>query len=102
MNKLSRPKEGIFLGLTFGLIVVLGTIFFFRQWLPDLASDRVEIDRLFHSILIITGIVFVLVQGLTGYFIWKYSDPNRERAHYLHDHKTLEITWTAVTAVIVC
>lgn len=101
-EKPARPKEGIFFGLTFGLIVVLGTVFFFKPWLPDLASDRVEIDRMFHAILITTGIVFVVVQGLTGYFVWRYSDQSPERAVYLHDHKALEVTWTLVTAVVVC
>lgn len=100
--KQKRPIDGVFFGLAFLLIVVLGTVFFFKPWLPDLASDRVEIDRLFHTILWMTGIAFVLVQGITGYFIWRYSDPNREKALYLADHKTLEITWTLVTAILVC
>ncbi len=100
MKTSARPKEGLFLGLTFGLIVVLGTVFFFKKWLPDLASDRVEIDHLFYTILIMTGIVFILVQGITGYFIWRYSDPTPERAVYLSHSRSLEITWTTVTALL--
>lgn len=102
MNKKPGSNEGLYLGLTFGLIVVLGTIFFFKQWLPDLASDRKEIDQLFKVILVITGIAFILVQSITGYLVWRYSESKVEQAAYFHDHRTFEITWTLVTAIILC
>lgn len=107
MNKTKRPLEGIFLSFLFALIVVLGSIFFIkRNWiipdfsLPTLASDRGSIDHLFHFILLVTGIAFILVQGLTGYFIWHFSDPNREKAAYLTHSTALEVIWTSVTAVM--
>lgn len=82
--------------------MVIGAALFFKPWLPPLASDRGELDRLFYVILIITGAAFVLVQLCTGYFIWKYSSPALDRPPYLKDHHALEITWTAVTAGIMC
>lgn len=105
MEKKKRPIEGVFLPFLFGLIVVFGSVFFIKRnwlpdfWVPELASNRTYIDPLFNFILIVTGVVFILVQGLTGFFIWRYSDPNRERAVYLKDNHALEVTWTAVTAV---
>jgi len=94
-----RSFEAFALGATFLLIVILGTVFFFKPWLPELASDRGEIDKLFYVTLWITGIVFIIVQGLIGYFIWRYSKEKSEKAlHYSHDTR-LEVTWTVLTAV---
>jgi cytochrome c oxidase subunit 2 len=100
MNQSKRPLEAYALGFAFLLIVVLGTVFFFKKWLPPLASTRVDIDHALTALLIVTGIAFVATQALCGYFIWRYSDPSQDRAVYLPGSHTLEIAWTLGTALI--
>jgi cytochrome c oxidase subunit 2 len=100
MKLLKRPLEAWGMFLIFALIVVIGTASFFIKWMPPLASNRISIDQMMNVLFIITGIFFVLVQGLTGYFIWKYSDQNKERSTYIPGSYALEVTWTLGTAII--
>lgn len=99
MSKPKGSKEAFFLAFFFICLAVFGALSFFKPWLPKLASDRTGIDRLFHTTLIMTGVVFVSVQSIVGYFIWRFSKEKNEKALY-HPHDTkLEITWTVVTAI---
>jgi cytochrome c oxidase subunit 2 len=100
MKTSKRPLEAYFLFLVFILIVVLGSASFFKKWMPPLASNRISIDQMMTALFIVTGVFFVGVQGLTGYFIWKYSNQNVEKAAYVSGSHALEITWTLGTAVI--
>jgi cytochrome c oxidase subunit 2 len=70
--------------------------------LPDTISTfGAEIDRLFYVIVVITGVVFVLVQAALILFLVKYRHREGRRAEYSHGNTRLEIAWTGATAVIV-
>ena len=45
----------------------------------DVSSYGFEVDNLFHLILVITGIVFLLTEGLLVYYMYRYaSEPGRK------------------------
>ncbi len=72
-----------------------------RWWLPTLASMQGgEIDRLFYSTLIITGVVFVFVHVLLAVFVWRYAASGDRKAYYWHDNKKLELTYTIIPAIV--
>ena len=56
--------------------VVLASIWLFMQrrwWMPQLASIHgADIDRVFMVTLAISGILFVLLQGILAYFVFRY------------------------------
>src|SRR5262249_14245611 len=76
------PMLAVFL-----VFVVLASLWLFTQrrwWLPELASIHgADIDRVFLVTLVITGILFVLLQGVLAYFSFRYRDKRGERARYL-------------------
>jgi cytochrome c oxidase subunit 2 len=76
----------------------MGSIFPFPE---NVSSFGADIDFLFNVILIITGIVFVLVEVTLVVFIVKYRHRDNHKAFYTHGNKRLEIIWTAATAAIV-
>jgi cytochrome c oxidase subunit II len=75
----------------------------FWDWmLPAGASTFVgEIDWLYNTILVITGIAFVLVELTLVWFLWKYRGRPGRRATYTHGNLKAEYIWTSVTAVVV-
>jgi cytochrome c oxidase subunit II len=70
--------------------------------LPEpLSSFAGRIDSLFMLILVITGIVFVLVEIALVAFVIRWRRREGGRAAFIHGNNRLEIVWTAATAVIV-
>lgn len=75
-------------------------------WLPPDISTHgplafgAKMDRLFFVILGVTGAVFILTEAVMAYVLWRYPCNNGRKAHYTHGSKTLEFTWTTITAVI--
>jgi cytochrome c oxidase subunit II len=71
-------------------------------WLPEAASSFAgRIDSLFMLILVITTVVFVLVQVTLIYFLVRYRGRPGRAAVFSHGNLRLEVVWTAATAVIV-
>lgn len=69
--------------------------------LPEQASTYAhEIDSIFHLIMWITGVIFVIVEVLLLYFLWKYRHREGRKAHYTHGNNRLEVIWTIVPALI--
>ncbi len=103
---LDARKTGRQLGaLIFGMIVVGGTLLTLVArnlwWLPPVASVHgLEVDRLFYTTLVVTGIVFVGVHLLLAVFVWRYGARGGERASYWHENRTLELTYTLIPTVI--
>ena len=60
-----------------------------------------EIDSIYYVILVITGVIFVLVEGALIVFMLKYRHREGRRAEYSHGHTTLEAVWTIVPFVLV-
>ena len=61
-----RSKEGLALALSIWFIVAVSVAYFFQWGVPELASDRGELDTLYYVILAVTGVVYVAVQVLFG------------------------------------
>jgi cytochrome c oxidase subunit 2 len=89
-------------GLILVLIIVSLWMFIAKPyWFPPLASVHgADIDSLFGAVLLVSGIAFVVVQGLLGYFIARYGQNGSERAAYWHDNPKAEAILLIATAVI--
>ncbi|HEV8232251.1 MAG TPA: cytochrome c oxidase subunit II [Thermoanaerobaculia bacterium] len=59
-----------------------------------------QIDGLFHLILWITGTIFVVVELLLLFFLFRYRYREGRVPHYTHGSNRLEVLWTIVPAVI--
>jgi cytochrome c oxidase subunit 2 len=70
---------------------------------PEASAEAVQTDGLLRVLLVIGGFIFLLVEGVLVYSIWRYrARPNdTEDGLSLHGNTTLEIVWTATPAVIV-
>lgn len=100
-------------GTTIAIIVVAGIVLIIGGLLigsltphlfPQQASaESIQIDNLFHISLVIGGAVFLLVQGMLIFSIWRFRAKPGETADgiNMHGNTTLEIVWTAIPAVIV-
>ena len=73
----------------------------FWMSLPEQASTYApEIDNMFHLIMWITGVIFVIVELMLVYFLWRYRHREGRTAHYTHGNNRLEVIWTIVPALI--
>jgi len=73
----------------------------FWMHLPEQASTYApQIDNMFHLIMWITGVIFVIVEVLFVYFLWKYRHKEGRTAHYTHGNNRLEVIWTIIPALI--
>jgi cytochrome c oxidase subunit 2 len=60
-----------------------------------------QVGHLFDILFWLGGFVFVFVEGLLLYTIWKYRRKSEnDRPKHVHGNTTLEILWTAIPAVI--
>ncbi len=70
-------------------------------WFPSKSSTYAgQIDNIYVVIFWITFVVFLIVEGGLVYFLFKYRYKPGRKATYTHGNNTLEITWTAIPAVI--
>lgn len=67
----------------------------------NISTFGASIDSLFMAVVVITGVVFVLVEVALLVFIIKYRHREGRKAFYYHGNRKLEITWTSLTAVTV-
>ena len=86
------------------LILILASLYFFvvqPYWFPVLASVHGgRIDSLFGTVLVVSGVVFIIVQGMLGFFVARYGQSGNERASYWHDNPKAEAFLLISTAVI--
>ena len=95
--------SGVLLAALLLILIIASLYLFIAQpyWFPTLASEHgASIDGLFMAVLIVSGIAFVVVQGLLGYFVARYGENGRERAAYWHDNPKAEAILLIGTAVI--
>ncbi|MFS8492512.1 MAG: cytochrome c oxidase subunit II [Limnochorda sp.] len=83
-------------------LAVASSAYALRHWWspPLINSEAAGIDRLFSVLWILLAAVFVGVQALLGYFVFRYADRGEGRASYEHENLRLEIAWTALPAVL--
>jgi len=69
--------------------------------LPEQASTYApDIDNMFHLIMWITGVIFVIVELLLLFFLWRYRHRPGRVATYTHGNNRLEVIWTIIPALI--
>jgi cytochrome c oxidase subunit II len=95
---------GLALLVLIWLITFFSTYFFAAKtwWLPHGAAAAAPwIDKQFALTFVLMGIVFVAAQLALGYLVWKYRErPTSRPVEYSHGNTTLEVLWTALTAVL--
>ena len=65
------------------------------------ASDHgVDVDNMMKITIIITGIVFVITQGILFWFSFKYQASGKRKAFYYPHNNKLEVIWTVVPAIV--
>ena len=86
------------------LITLVSTYFFVAKtwWLPHGAAAAARfIDGQFALTFVLMGIIFLAAQLSLGYFAWRYRErPSSPPVSYSHGNNTLEIMWTALTAIL--
>lgn len=90
------------------LLAGIGSFFAARagalpRWmhLPEgVSSYAGRIDGMFHLIMWITGIIFVIVEALLLLFLFRYRHKEGRTAHYTHGNNRLEVIWTIIPALI--
>src|SRR6266566_3991064 len=86
------------------LILIIASLYLFvakPYWFPVLASVHGgSIDSLFGTVLVVSGVVFIIVQGMLGFFVARYGQSGNERASYWHDNPKAEAFLLITTAVI--
>jgi cytochrome c oxidase subunit 2 len=69
--------------------------------LGSAASDHgVDVDNMMKITIIITGIVFVITQGLLFWFSYKYQASEKRKAFYFPHNTKLEVIWTVIPAIV--
>src|SRR5262245_66298272 len=103
-DRTSHSVQGPMLAL-FLVLIVLTSAWLFSQrrwWLPDLASVHgVDIDRVLLVTLVISGVLFVLLQGGLAYLTFRYGEGTGERARYWIRPK-LDKRFALIDGIIIC
>ena len=74
---------------------------FHNYWFPPAWSQAAQLyDRQFLLTLVITGVAFILAQGMLGLFVFQYRDRGTGRARYIHGHVAVEIGGIILTGVV--
>ncbi len=60
-----------------------------------------EIDSIYYMILVITGVIFLLVEVALVLFILRYRHKEGRQASYVHGHTKTEIVWTIIPFLLV-
>jgi cytochrome c oxidase subunit 2 len=69
--------------------------------LPEnISTYGAEVDALFYLILAVTGVAFVLVEGLLVYFLIRYRQRPGRRAYATHGNPRIETLWTVVPGLM--
>ena len=67
--------------------------------IPQASTFAAPIDSLFLVVLIVTGIAFVLVEGILIYFLIRYRHRQGQKASYVHGNRRIELAWTVGTGI---
>jgi cytochrome c oxidase subunit 2 len=102
----NQQRGSALAALIYAILLValtLSTVYIFAArvwWFPEsITALGRDIDAQFMRTLWITGVVFFLAQLTLAFVLVRYRTRGG-RAHYSHGNKTMEILWTAATAVL--
>jgi len=82
------------------LSAAAGALPYWLQLPEGVSTYSGKIDGLFWLITWITGIIFVIVEVLLLFFLFRYRHREGRPARYTHGNSRLEVIWTIVPAVI--
>ncbi|HLF88564.1 MAG TPA: cytochrome c oxidase subunit II [Anaerolineales bacterium] len=68
--------------------------------IPGASTFAGPIDSLFMVVLIVTGVAFVLVEGILVYFLIRYRRRDGGKATYTHGDRRIELTWTIIPGLM--
>jgi cytochrome c oxidase subunit II len=99
---LFRPRLLALLGLAAALALVLAAPAFGDAWTPESggSSNADDIDTLYKLILAVAIVVFLVVEGLLLYSLFKYKARKGAVAAQIRGNTRLEIGWTVGAALI--
>ena len=100
-----QTKLGVLFMVAF--LVAMGvSTWCYKNWLlgygphESASAHGVELDSLFNTTTIVTGLVFVLTQVLLFWFAFKYRGrANHQAVHISHDNR-LEMVWMIVPTIV--
>ncbi len=107
MNSLNLNARTIFTLVIVAIVLIAGG-FLLAGFTPlifpvQASAESQQIDELFRIMLVIGGAIFLLVQGLLVFSVWRFRAKPGDNSDGIHMHgnTTLEIIWTVIPAVIV-
>ena len=62
----------------------------------NISTFGASVDQLFLVVLIVTGVAFILVEGVLIYFLVRYRHREGRKATYTHGNRQVEILWTII------
>jgi cytochrome c oxidase subunit 2 len=85
------------------LLVIITVVFHFLSpwWFTEIAADWASIDDTVNLTFLITGIVFVVLNGFLVWVIIRFRHRDGIQAHYEPESKKLELWLTAITTVAI-
>jgi cytochrome c oxidase subunit 2 len=92
--------------ILFGAVLLACTALYFVApvvgwWLPPYYSSfGWDIYLLFYVILAVTGVVFLAVEAVLVYALYRYAARDGQKAEFVHGNHRLELIWTAVPAFV--
>jgi cytochrome c oxidase subunit 2 len=107
MNSMNLSSRTIVIIAVVGVLLIAGGFIFAQAvpllFPPEASAEAKQVDDLFRILLIIGGAIFLLVQGLLVFSVWRFRAKPGDTSEgiVLHGNTTLEIVWTAIPAVIV-
>ncbi len=93
--------------LAFVVLGMIGVVWEFYKHGPltvfqegPASEHGVNYDNMFMITLVLTGIVFVITQGLLFWYGFKYKNDGKHKALYYPDNHKIEFWWTIIPAVV--
>jgi len=101
---LEKWQPRLFLGF---FVIGMASVFYYSyKYSPyyiqtNSASVHGEaIDQMFWITMVVVFSVFVLVNGVLFYFVWKYGKEGDRKAKFYPENHKLEMLWTVVPAIV--
>jgi cytochrome c oxidase subunit 2 len=91
----------IAIGILLLVVITVGFHFFSPWWFTEIAADWQSIDDTVNLTFLITGIVFVVLNGFLIWVIIRYRHREGVKAHYEPESKKLEWWLTIITTVAI-
>lgn len=66
----------------------------------NISTFGASVDNLYFVVLIVTGVAFILVEGVLIYFLIRYRHREGRKSTYTHGNRQVEILWTVVPGLL--